>query len=55
MTGYKATYNGKCLNIVCEIGKTYTFNGNLMMHEQGFNFCKNLHTSIGMNTMEKEI
>jgi len=35
MKAYKATRNMKCKSITYEIGKTYTFNGKLIMCEQG--------------------
>ena len=40
MKAYKATRNMKCESITYEIGKTYTFNGKLIMCKQGFHFCK---------------
>jgi len=40
MIAYKATYNLKCETITYEVGKTYTFNGKLIMCDQGFHFCK---------------
>ena len=42
MTGYKASYNGKCKILTYEVGKTYAFNGTLKMCSQGFHFCKEL-------------
>jgi len=42
MIGYKATYNGKCLNQLYEVGKTYTLDGELLMCARGFHFCKDL-------------
>ena len=41
MKAYKATYNMKCMAITYEVGKTYTFNGKLIMCEKGFHFCLN--------------
>jgi len=41
MKAYKATRNMKCINLTFEVGKTYTFNGELKMCSQGFHFCKN--------------
>ena len=41
MKAYKATRNLKCQSITFEVGKTYTFNGELIMCQQGFHFCKN--------------
>ena len=40
MIGYKASYNGRCINITYEVGKTYTYNGKLEMCNSGFHFCK---------------
>ena len=41
MKAYKATYNGKCLDITYEVGNTYTLKGKLIMCERGFHFCEN--------------
>ncbi|MCK9273357.1 hypothetical protein M0P65_07515, partial [Candidatus Gracilibacteria bacterium] len=41
--GYKATYNGKCLNQLYEVGQTYTLKGELVMCAKGFHFCKHLY------------
>ena len=40
--GYKASYSAKCLTLNYEVGKTYTFNGELEICQQGFHFCKEL-------------
>ncbi|MCK9273359.1 hypothetical protein M0P65_07525 [Candidatus Gracilibacteria bacterium] len=42
MIGYKATYNGKCLDQLYEVGQTYTLDGELLMCERGFHFCEDL-------------
>jgi len=42
MKGYKASYNGKCIYLTYEVGKIYTFNGELEICERGFHFCKEL-------------
>ena len=43
MKAYKATYNGKCLDITYEVGKIYTLkHGKLQMCKKGFHFCKNI-------------
>ena len=42
MKAYKASYDGKCLSLNYEVGKTYTFNGKLIICQQGFHFCKKL-------------
>jgi len=42
MIGYKATRNGYCLNKFYEVGKTYTFYGELVMCLNGFHFCQDL-------------
>ncbi|TRZ82894.1 hypothetical protein D4R86_01075, partial [bacterium] len=41
MKAYKATYNMKCETMTYEVGKTYTFNGKLIMCKNGFHFCLN--------------
>lgn len=38
--GYKATNNMKCKTLTYEVGKTYTFEGELKICQQGFHFCK---------------
>jgi len=43
MIGYKATYNGKCLDQLYEVGQTYTLDGELVMCANGFHFCKDLY------------
>jgi len=40
--GYKASYGGKCINLTYEVGKTYTFNGEIKICIRGFHFCKEL-------------
>ena len=39
MKAYKASYNGKCINITYEVGKTYTLKGKIKMCNSGFHFC----------------
>jgi YD repeat-containing protein len=41
MKAYKASYNGTCLTLKYEVGRTYTFNGKIKMCDQGFHFCRN--------------
>lgn len=55
MIGYKATYGGRCRNITYKIGKTYTFNGDLIMCHQGFHFCKELKDVFDYYGPEKNI
>ena len=40
MKAYKATKNMKCLEFTYEVGKTYKFNGEIIICEQGFHFCE---------------
>jgi len=40
--GYKGSYGGTCINLTYEVGKTYTFNGEIKICKQGFHFCKEL-------------
>jgi hypothetical protein len=42
MIGYKASINSKCRDIVYEVGKTYTFNGDVKACISGFHYCKNI-------------
>jgi hypothetical protein len=42
MIGYKATYNGKCRNILYETGKEYIHDGEIQICESGFHFCPEL-------------
>lgn len=55
MIGYKATYGDKCKNITYEIGKTYKFNGELIICFQGFHFCKKLEDVFLFYYPEKDI
>jgi YD repeat-containing protein len=41
MRAYKASYSGKCKKITYEVGKTYTFKGQIKMCCDGFHFCIN--------------
>lgn len=40
--GYKASVNGKCRNITYEVGKTYTYNGDILLCSSGFHYCENI-------------
>jgi len=42
MIGYKATYNGYCLNQLYKVGETYTLDGELEICKNGFHFCQDL-------------
>ena len=42
MIAYKGTKNLKCMDFTYEVGKTYTFDGELLACKQGFHFCKKL-------------
>lgn len=58
--GYKASINGKCRNIVYEVGKTYTFKGEMKLEKRGFHFCEEMGSllnfyPIGKNTKVFEI
>ena len=54
MIAYKATYNLKCETITYEVGKTYTFEGELKMCEQGFHFCKNPKDTLSYYDYNKD-
>ena len=47
MKAYKGTNNNKCLTLTYEVGKTYTFEGELKMCSQGFHFCKEMKDVFG--------
>ncbi|MCK9272907.1 hypothetical protein M0P65_05155 [Candidatus Gracilibacteria bacterium] len=55
MIGYKATYNGKCLNKLYEVGKTYTLDGELVMCLNGFHFCQDLIDVFRYYYLNKDI
>jgi hypothetical protein len=38
--GYKASYNGKCLDQLYEVGQTYTLKNKPRLCNYGFHFCK---------------
>src|SRR5574343_2031768 len=42
MKGYKASIKCKCRDITYEVGKTYTFNGELKACATGFHYCKKI-------------
>jgi hypothetical protein len=42
MIGYKATINGKCKDMLYEVGQEYTYNGPIELCISGFHFCKEL-------------
>jgi len=43
MIAYKGTRNLQCKDLICEVGKTYTWNKNLEIEGYGFHFCKSLN------------
>ena len=55
MKAYKATYNFKCIDLIYEIGKTYTFQGELSMCERGFHFCKKIDDIFQWYNNTKEL
>ena len=55
MKAYKASYNGKCQSLKYEVGKTYTFNGELVMCSAGFHFCNNLDDLLAYYPMRKDL
>ena len=54
MKAYKATRNMKCKDFTFEVGKTYTFNGELKMCSQGFHFCKNAKYTLDYYPYDKD-
>ncbi|MCK9272948.1 hypothetical protein M0P65_05365 [Candidatus Gracilibacteria bacterium] len=55
MIGYKATYNGYCLNQLYEVGQTHTFYGELIMCLNGFHFCQDLYDVFTYYNPNKDI
>ena len=55
MKGYKATYDFKCKNLTYEIGKTYIHEGELILCQQGFHFCKNPDDLLFYYPYKKEL
>ena len=54
MIAYKASYNGKCINITYEVGKTYTLKGKIKMCNSGFHFCIDPKDVLMYYTYRKE-
>jgi YD repeat-containing protein len=52
---YKATYNGKCRDITYEIGKTYTFNGEISLCSSGFHFCNDFDSLLKYYPMKSDL
>ena len=46
MKGFKATNNGKCMNFLFEVGKTYEIKGKLEMCRNGFHFCRTIQDTF---------
>ena len=44
----------KCINITYEVGKTYTFHGELIPCRQGFHYCKNPKDVLGYYGYDKD-
>ena len=55
MIGYKATYNGYCLNQLYEVGQTYTLDGKMKMCVRGFHFCQDLFDVFKYYPYDKNI
>jgi YD repeat-containing protein len=55
MKAYKASYNGKCQSFNYEVGKTYTYNGKLVICSKGFHFCNDLDSLLEYYPMKKEL
>jgi YD repeat-containing protein len=54
MIAYKATYGQKCISIKYEVGKTYTFNGEIAMCDRGFHFCVNPKDTLNYYAYNKD-
>ncbi|MCK9273358.1 hypothetical protein M0P65_07520 [Candidatus Gracilibacteria bacterium] len=55
MIGYKATENGRCLNQLYEVGKTYTLDCEMKMCENGFHFCQTLNDVFNYYSLNKDV
>ncbi|MCK9272984.1 hypothetical protein M0P65_05545 [Candidatus Gracilibacteria bacterium] len=55
MIGYKATRNGKCLDLLYEVGQTYTLDGELILCVRGFHFCQDLYSVFDYYPPNKNI
>jgi YD repeat-containing protein len=53
--GYKATKNGKCISLIYEVGKTYTFNGDIKICQSGFHYCKNVNEVLKFYPLDKDL
>ena len=55
MIAFKGTNNLRCQNITYEVGKTYTFNGEIKIDKQGFHACEDLrNVHLYHNLFDKE-
>ena len=54
MKAFKGTNNGKCFTLNYEVGKTYTFEGELKMCERGFHFCKEMKHVFSYYSFNKD-
>ena len=52
---YKATYNGKCRKLTYEIGKTYTYNGEISLCNSGFHFCNDFDSLLEYYPMKSDL
>ena len=54
MKAYKASYNGKCINLTYKVGKTYTLKGQLEICKTGFHFCNDFDSLLEYYPLEKD-
>ena len=54
MKGYKASNKGKCRDITYEVGKTYTFNGEIEVCESGLHYCKKIDDVLSYYDYDKD-
>ena len=52
---YKATSNGKCRNLTYEIGKTYTYNGEISLCKSGFHFCNDFDSLLEYYPIQSDL
>jgi hypothetical protein len=55
MKGYKASYNGKCMNnFHYEVGRTYEFYGKPVCRQYGYHFCQDVDDVLNYYPFHKD-
>ena len=55
MIAYKASCSGRCKDLNYEVGKTYTFKGELIICKNGFHFCNDFDSLLEYYPMKKDL